>query len=262
MAELASEQGNFAAGRAYQEEELAVLRAAGIGGRRRSAALNNLGGHLLEQGDLDGAEALYREAREATRVEGPKDHEAGNVLNLALVAQRRGDTAAMAALAREGRALAAESGSDFHLLYAEGMVGAAELALGNLDAADSFFMAWLRLSRRLGIRKQAAMALGSMSSTAYRRGDLPRAARLRAAADALYERLGTPIYGGDTGESAEIRAAVRAARAARAAGPGCGLAAAWDEGAAWDEEAAAAFALGGPAAAATAATGVSSTGGA
>lgn len=239
-ATLAAEQGDMPAARALLEEAVAMHRRRPDAGSERGAALNNLANILLEQRDLDGAEALYYEALEISRRLGPLEHAAGNLLNLALISLRRDDLETLTDRAQEGRALAAESGSDLHLLYAEGLVGFAALRRKDLDGAETAYGAQLTLSHRLGNSKQTAIVLGSLATVAHAGGDLPRAARLFAAADALFERLQIPRYQGNAPDTPGPYDEIQTCRRADPQGI---IAAAWNEGAAWNDEQAASYAL-------------------
>jgi predicted ATPase/DNA-binding SARP family transcriptional activator len=239
-ATLAAEQGDMPAARALLEEAVAMHRKRPDAGSERGAALNNLANILLEQRDLDGAEALYYEALEISRRLGPLEHAAGNLLNLALISLRRDDLEALTERAQEGRSLAAASGSDYHLLYAEGLVGFAALRRGDLDGAEAGYGAQLTLSRRLGNGKQTAIVLGSLATVAHARGDVPRAARLFAAADALFERLQIPRYQGNAPNTPGPYDEIQTQRRTDPQGT---IAAAWEEGAAWEDEHAASYAL-------------------
>jgi predicted ATPase/transcriptional regulator with XRE-family HTH domain len=224
VANLAYEQGDVAQAAAYQEESLALARAAGDDyGICRS--LNDLANIVSERGDYAGAVALYEESLAVSRRIGAAwaaacalhnlglmaDHmddleraaallaevlphwdrlgdEVSRARSLdaaALVARRRGDLDRALALGEEGLALQRRGGDRGGVARSLGNVGWTMLERGEGCGAAAFFQEALPLHLEAGNRRGLAGCLTGLGALALGRGRPEAAARLLGAADVI-----------------------------------------------------------------------------
>ncbi|MBM3459804.1 MAG: tetratricopeptide repeat protein, partial [Armatimonadetes bacterium] len=101
---LANDQGDYAAARAFHQESLAIRR--GLGDRRGIAgSLNNLGNVACDQSDYGAARALLEESLAIKRELGDQRGIAGSLGNLGRTVVEQGDYAAARALQEESLAI-------------------------------------------------------------------------------------------------------------------------------------------------------------
>jgi predicted ATPase len=269
-------QSDLVQGAAYQEEALALFRAAGddLG---TVWALNDLANIVDERGDYSGAIALYEESLALSRKIGAAWEEACALHNLALaagvmesyeraatllddaliqwerlgdevararsldaaaqVARDRGDLDRALALGEEGLALRRRFGDRYGVAVSLVGLGWTMLARGDGPRATGFFHEALPLHLEAGDRRGMASCLTGLARLLADRGHPDTAARLLAAADAFERADGAVPPPARQRRHEQITAAVAAALSGEA------FTAAWAAGSALSPEQAAALAL-------------------
>jgi predicted ATPase len=168
-------QGDLAHGAAWQEEALALFRAAGD--RLGTAwALNDLANIVDEQGEFTRAAALYEESLVLSREIGAAWEEACALHNLGLMANRVEDYPRAAALLDDAVVRWARLGDE--VARARSLDAASQVARrqGDLDRALALGEEGLTLRRRFGDRNGVAVSLANLGWTMLERGDGPAAA--------------------------------------------------------------------------------------
>ena len=129
----------------------------------RATALRGAGMLAFRQGDNDAAEALFRSSVEEARRAGDRRHLAVLSADLARVALRRSDFAAVRRHAEEGRALARELGDraaergPLHLLAAVARME------GDLPRARALYHESIALNREIGFLANVAVELHNLA---------------------------------------------------------------------------------------------------
>jgi predicted ATPase/transcriptional regulator with XRE-family HTH domain len=170
IANLAYDQGDVAQAAAYQEESLALARAAGDDfGVCRS--LNDLANVLGERGDYAGSVALYEESLALSRKIGADWAAACTLHNLGLAADQMEDLERAAALLAEALPCWERLGDE--VSRARSLDAAAHVARrrGDLDRALALGEEGLALRRRGGDRGGVARSLGTVGWTLLERGE-------------------------------------------------------------------------------------------
>ena len=134
---------------------------------------------------------LFEERRAIAARAGDQAQQAGAAIPLGGQAMRRGDYA-------QARMLLEQALTTFRHLRDELMVGQALCLLGVLAVRERRYAAArdpleqsLRIAREFGYPEAAAYSLSALAALAAGEGELARAEHLLAAADALFEELGT-----------------------------------------------------------------------
>ncbi len=172
---LASHQGEYAAGRAFVEESLAIARE--MGDRSGIAlSLNLLGRMARDQGDYAAARALFEESLALRRALGDKPGVGALLNNLGLAASNHGDYAAARRLLEESLAIFRELGDEQGITTTLHNLGFTAWNQGDAAAARASFEESLAIARELGDRRQIAYVLSGLGLVAWDQGD-HRAAR-------------------------------------------------------------------------------------
>lgn len=223
----AKELGRLAEGLAFLAEALTVAETAGLEYAAAQVRMNQVG-LLAARGDLAGALAAADAAAGVLRG-GDADRLAANRACALARAGRLDEalTAAAGALPRLRR------GGDPAVLA--GLLinlGLAQALRGALGEAEAALAEAVTVADRAGLRAPAAMARGNLGFVVSRRGDLPRALRLYAAAEpgltgerlvrCRLDQAETLIAAGLPGEARPVLAAALDEAAAR--GYGCDVA--------------------------------------
>ena len=248
----------------------------------RGRVLRALAELALRQGDLDGAERLFRESLalfrelddargsayvqtnlallemargryadaepllqkcvDLARVLGETFLVAVNLGNLAIVAHARGDGDAAAPLFEESLTLARRVGDPFLESHFLSYKGRAELSDGDLVSAEATFVESLAIARELADPFATMWALERFAELAAAKHAHERAATILGAAAHVREEIGLSLPLHDEREHACVAAATRAALGDDAFDH------AWREGSAMDLEDAVRYALNGQAA--------------
>jgi tetratricopeptide (TPR) repeat protein len=165
-ASLAVSLGDADTARAFQEEVLAISRAAGDRAGI-AAALSNLGSMAWTEGLFSVAKSLHGEGLAIRRDLGDRRGVAGSLLGLGNVASRQGHHA-------EARAHYAESLAIYRDLGDKASIAGALLNLGNtaflqgdLDAARARYDESLSIARDLGDKRRIAFSLGNLGDIAH-----------------------------------------------------------------------------------------------
>jgi tetratricopeptide (TPR) repeat protein len=233
---IARDQGQYSRAVTLAEEALGVAQTRGdkMG---IACALLKLSDAVYCQGDAERATDLCEEALSLFRDLGEKMYLGFTLHNLGLAAMIRGEYDRAAALFEQGARLLEEYGVDPDEVVASmGMVARAQ---GDYDRAKELFARNLAGDRRLnhGSSWLLATKLEGTAGLVSCQGREEQAARLFGAADAIRNRIGTPIWPVYRHLYERDLAAVRAAL-----GDEC-FEAAWEEGRAMAVKEAVAYAL-------------------
>jgi predicted ATPase/DNA-binding XRE family transcriptional regulator len=184
LANIVSERGDYAGAVALYEESLAVSRRIGASWAA-ACALHNLGLMADHMDDLERAAALLAEALLHWDRLGDEVSRARTLDAAALVARRRGDLDHALALGEEGLALRRRGGDRGGVARSLANLGWTLLERGEGWGAAAFFHEALPLHLEAGNRRGLAGCLTGLSALALGRGRPEAAARLLGAADAI-----------------------------------------------------------------------------
>jgi tetratricopeptide (TPR) repeat protein len=180
---VAYNQGENASARALCEESLALKRALNDK-RGIAASLNLLGIIAWSQGDYPAAHTFHSEGLAFFREMGDKWGTASSLNNTALVYLDEGDVATARALNEESLTLFRELGDKWGTTL--GLINLGNLLVEQGDvAARERYAESLLLCKELGDKKNIVNVLSGLGAVAVLLADLPRAARLVAAAETL-----------------------------------------------------------------------------
>ncbi|HEY0140817.1 MAG TPA: BTAD domain-containing putative transcriptional regulator [Thermoanaerobaculia bacterium] len=204
---LAGYRGDLVTSRARLEEAEAMWRVLGDE-RNLALTLSALAQTLANANELDAASARATEAVQLARAAG-SDWDLGYVLTnaAAFVAQRRGELAEADRALEEAEAIWSPSKHPLGLPFV--LNARAALALRRRDhaAAERFARAALVETRQRSEVWFSARSLRILAFTST--DDLPRAARLLGAADALLRTIGARMLLHETGEHERLMARLR-----------------------------------------------------
>ena len=185
-------QGDYASGRAFYEESLAIWRQ--MGNREGIATLlGNLGFVAYCQGDDASGHALYEESLAIRREVGDKWGTALSLNNMGSVATRRGDYAKANVLLQESLDLWQQMGDKHHVAMVLTNLGLVACGQGDYRLARSFLRDSLAIRRDVGDNLGIPESLEGFAGLAAALGRARRAARLFGEAEALRERIGAPL---------------------------------------------------------------------
>ncbi len=160
---------------------------------RTGAALNSLATLALKDEDFDLASQLLDESIAVIRETNDDRALAIGTSTRAYIALTRGDYALAIALCEETLALGRAMESPEVIALASLNIGAALLALGEVDEASSAYVDALRLSAELGSRVWISYAQEGLAAVGAARGHMVGALQLAASAEAMREELETPL---------------------------------------------------------------------
>jgi predicted ATPase/DNA-binding SARP family transcriptional activator/Tfp pilus assembly protein PilF len=196
------QQGEHEVARPLFEESLAIGRElqdpSGI-----AASLNFLGILAYAGGKYDAARLLYGESLAISRDIGDQTRVAVSLLNLGVVATRLGEYAAARSLYEESLAIRRELSDRLGIAITLHDLGRVACKQGDFAAARPLLEESLGMRRQLGDRLGVAVSLESLAELAGEEGgsaqcrpslDGVRAAHLYAAAEALRETIGAPLF--------------------------------------------------------------------
>jgi predicted ATPase len=207
---VALNAGRLDDARRWFEEYLAMQRRRG----NRSAeviVLSNLGIVAEREGRLDGAIALYEEALPIARELGNRRMTGVLLNNLGAAAVVQGHYEAARAHLESALEIHRDAEDRWGAATSQNLLGAALGELGHADAAKRHFRESLRTMDELGHADGIATLLTQIGTFAVRWGDADRAATILAAAQALRDRIQTPLA---PNHRAEVDGAIAAARSA------------------------------------------------
>jgi non-specific serine/threonine protein kinase len=186
---LASTQGDFRRARALHEQALAIRRDLGDW-RGVAGSLSNLGGVANSQGDHATAQSLFEEGLAIMRERDDRWGIGLLLMNMGVNARDRSDSAFARTLLQESIAIMRGLGDRWATAVVLSLLG--DLAYGNGDysLASSHYQESLTLLRDLGERRRITFSLDAIASLAASVGQVQKAMRLAAAADALRESIG------------------------------------------------------------------------
>ncbi len=175
LSQVAFRQQDMVARLHWSERELTLRRLLGDR-RQESMCLANLGGSWLALGELFQSRHCCEEALQLARVRGERRSECYPLYHLSVLERWLGNDAQAATLARAAADVAAATGIKDFELYTLTALGEAELAAGQLDAAEEAFSRAqdLALERKLPHQPDNVAGLARL---ALARGDVPEALR-------------------------------------------------------------------------------------
>jgi tetratricopeptide (TPR) repeat protein len=209
LGHVAMKQGDDARARACLEESLRIRREMKDRGGT-ALCLNNLGVAALHRRDHDSAQSHFSEAMALWEDLGNRQGVATCWNNLGNAIQCQGELAEAEACYARSLAIRREmndrQGEALCLNNLGGVAGRA----GRSSEARSFFRESLKLRREMEDLAGIASCLESLGELVAETEDLPTAARLIAAAQALRERLDLPLPQIDRGDQEQAIGLLRA----------------------------------------------------
>ena len=186
---IAARLGDLPRAAELAERSLELSRSVGDG-RGIARALAADGFVAARRGDDERWAALAAERLDVAAEAGDREQVASAAMALGPMATRRGDYALARRLFEQGLA-------EFRAIGDELMVGQALCLIGFVEVLDTRYSdarepleESLRIAHRIGYREAAAYSLTGLADLAVGEGDVERAERLLAAADALVEEVG------------------------------------------------------------------------
>jgi tetratricopeptide (TPR) repeat protein len=181
---LATEQGDYAAGRAAYEEALSLWRTLGDRGRI-AGTLNNLSAVLCHQGELASARALQEECLLVFRELGDPFHTSTALGTLAGIVRDEGDHQTALAILEETLAIKRAIGDLHGVAQSLSNIGIIACQLGDAESARAPLEEGLALFQTLGDTRGLAQTLEGLALVACAVGAPGRAARIWGAAEQL-----------------------------------------------------------------------------
>jgi non-specific serine/threonine protein kinase len=210
LGSIARERGEHDLAVRRHEESRALWEALGDeAGRGRSEILLAFVAWLRG----DHAEALERSERSlaASRRLGDREQVVWSLLNLGAAALGGHDAERARERCEEALVLSREVGYQEGIAWSLNLLGVTARREGRPAEARGRLVESLDLHRELGDRWRAASVLEALAGVACDEGDARRAARLLGAAEAVRERIGTPVPPAERADLEQTLAAVEAA---------------------------------------------------
>jgi tetratricopeptide (TPR) repeat protein len=187
---IAGRRGELERARGFAEQALDLYRQLGDE-RGIARVLHEHAVVAARQGEHKHATSLFAESRAIAAQAGDPAQQANAAIPLGGEAMGRGDYA-------QARVLFEQALATFRQLGDELMVGQALCLLGVLAVRERHYVAArepleqsLRISRKFGYPEAAAYSLSALAALAAGEGEVAQAEHLLAAADALFEDVGT-----------------------------------------------------------------------
>ena len=186
---LAIQQADYSAARAFYEKALAIRRACGDE-KGIAGSLNNMGLVALNVNEYESARSLMEEALARYRAQANQMGMGMALSNLGRIAQQVEDYPASLRYFEEALALNRErenrSGESLNL----GNIGVSLIWQGDPDGAEIYLTQALEISRELGDRSWQATLLGNLGVVASGRGDYNAAERFYAECLRTHSEIG------------------------------------------------------------------------
>ncbi|HET6313823.1 MAG TPA: tetratricopeptide repeat protein [Chloroflexia bacterium] len=189
---LAKVQGDSATSIRLEAEGLAIYRELGDG-RGVAQVLLGMGLRQRAGGELEAAEASFKESLELSRESGDTWGIAGALTNLGLIFFGRDDEAARTYL-EEGLQAMRRTGDRNNMTLILNNLGVIALHRGNLGEARSLWDENLRVYRELANEENQALTLSNLALVAREEGQLTEARELSLQSLDIYFRLGNTDY--------------------------------------------------------------------
>jgi predicted ATPase/DNA-binding SARP family transcriptional activator len=210
MGMLAWAQGRYAEAQVCFERSLRICRELahhwGV-----ANSLNSLGTALQAQGDVSGAAACFAEALTVARAVDYPQLTTLILDNVGDAARLAGDGDRAAAAYSEALALQLAGGDSRGAALSRQGLGLLALARGDLQRAAEELYTGLRAAWRLANRRELSTYLDNLAALLAAQSQFAAAARLCGAAQALRERIGTPLTAYEAAVFAQARDAAQAA---------------------------------------------------
>ncbi|HEY0069991.1 MAG TPA: tetratricopeptide repeat protein [Chloroflexia bacterium] len=185
---LAKVQGDNATTIRLEAESLSIYRELGIG-RGVAQVLLGVGLRQRAGGDLEAAEASFKESLEISRGIGDTWGIAGALTNLGLIIFGRDDETARIYL-EEGLQLMRQAGDRNNVTLILNNLGVLALHRGDLGEARRLWTENLRVYRELGNKESEALTLSNLALVAREEGQLIEARELNLQSLNMYFQLG------------------------------------------------------------------------
>ncbi|HLW59821.1 MAG TPA: tetratricopeptide repeat protein [bacterium] len=202
-------QGDYAAGRVFYAESLALWREIGDT-RGVATVLGNMAFVAAGEGDLAAERALLEESLTLRRAVNDRWGIALALHNLGRMAFRQGDDAKALALLSESLPIWLELRDAQHIAMGLSNLGLVAIRQGDYARARQLLLESLDIRRELGDQSGIAYQLEGFASLAAAQQQVERAARLFGAAAALREAIGVPLLSSDRPDYDRAVAAARA----------------------------------------------------
>ncbi len=155
-----------------------------------ASALGSLGNVLKTRGDLDGAKSMYRKALEIEEKLGRLAEMAKAYGNLGNVLRTRGDLAGAEVMYRKALEINEEQGRLEGIAIAYGNLGNVLATRGDLAGAEAMYRKSLEIEEKLGRLEGIASNYGNLGNVLATRGDLDDAEVMYRKALEIEEKLG------------------------------------------------------------------------
>ena len=189
---LKGRQADFEGARSHYTDSLALYQQLGEEAQI-AVVLRGLGEIAQDQGDLTGAKDYYEQSLGIFRSLDDVKGTSVALNHLATLAWLSKDYGRAAELAAESLGMDRKRRDDRTTAIALTTLGFALCGLGELDQAATQFTEALALQTTLTEKRIAQYSLMGIALVAFTKGQAVRAVRLFAAADALREKMGTPL---------------------------------------------------------------------
>jgi tetratricopeptide (TPR) repeat protein len=185
---LAKVQGDKATTILLEAESLSIYRELGVG-RGVAQVLLGVGLRQRAAGDLEAAEASFKESLEISRGLGDTWGTAGALTNLGLIIFGRDDETARIYL-EEGLQVMRQAGDRNNVTLILNNLGVLALHRGDLGEARRLWTENLRVYRELGNKESEALTLSNLALVAREEGQLIEARELNLQSLNTYFQLG------------------------------------------------------------------------
>jgi tetratricopeptide (TPR) repeat protein len=158
--------------------------------QRKAATLGNMAGVIAQQGDIQGAIALWEQSLEILERIGDVRGKAVTLGNMAQVIAQQGDIQRAIALRQQSLELYERIGDVGGKAATLGNMAQVIAQQGDIQRAIALRQQSLELYERIGDVGGKAATLGNMAQVIAQQGDIQRAIALRQQSLELYERIG------------------------------------------------------------------------
>jgi predicted ATPase/Tfp pilus assembly protein PilF len=196
LATILVQQGRYLDARTLFQESVTVKRELGDE-RGIGLTLSNVAIVASKLDDLEEAATRHEEALTILRETGPANAVANSISNLAEVRLLQGDAATARALVDEALAIRDQLGEKAGTADSLIVHGRVALAEGDPASAIERFSESLELSKKAGDKEGVAAAAEALADATCAQGLCAPATRLRAAASAVRDAIGSPASKAD-----------------------------------------------------------------
>jgi tetratricopeptide (TPR) repeat protein len=160
----------------------------------QSRALLQLGLIAMRRGEHDLARERFEQALELAEAAGSAIDHRHMLHNLGELERAAGNLDRAAALLERALQLARDAGASWHVAMIEHSLGDTALASGDMATAERHYMRALSLARDLGYLRGIEVCLAALASLAAKRGQAEHAGRLWGASEAFQRAVGYELH--------------------------------------------------------------------